>query len=445
MDKSRLTFRRNASLIFLFGLIVALLWTFVIFKRFSVIHQLFDMDAFGAIGEHIYHGQEFSIGSGPTMRRAPLYPAIIALVFTIFGFDPTHRQQSYIPVFVLQCIFAGLACLIVYTMARQLFNEKVAIIAGLLCAIWPQCLRYLGVVDDGTTDLLLITLFAWLSLRYYNEPNVKNGLLAGAAIGLAALTKPVPFLFPYPLVALAWLHAKRGKKPFPAGGAIALIGATLVLCLPWIIRNYIVSRGQFTGISSNASGEFLRGYINAQSKYFLLRKKFQGNWDWEANTYEAGILRRFGLSFFTYKNGKIVGGMKESIQNEIAKEKAENIVAKNDVLHHPLIFLRKFIIQLFTFWYVVETPAKSILVGFLAILAIAGAIRGVLIARYNGVDVAPLVAVVLYFNIIYAAILAFARYSMPLYPVLITLAANGIAGKTKSGSDVKKTVSVDND
>lgn len=445
MDNLQVSSRRNAILIFLFGLIVAIVWTFLIFRRLSAIHQLFDMDAFGAIGEHIYHGQGFSLGLGPTMRRAPLYPTLIALVFMIFGFNPAHRQQSYIPVFVLQCIFSALTCLIVYTMARQLFNEKVAIVAGLLCAIWPQCLRYLGVVDDGSTDLILTTLIAWLSLRYYNDPNIKNGFLAGLAIGLGALTKPVPFLFPYPLVALAWLRQKRDKKPMPAGGAIALIAATLVLCVPWIIRNNIVSHGQFTGISSNASGEFLRGYINAQSKYFLLRTKFQGNWDWEANLYEAGILRRFGQSFFTYKDGKIVGGMKESIHNEIHKEKAENIVAKNDVLHHPLIFLRKFFIQLFTFWYVVETPAKSLLVGFFALLAIAGAIRGVFIARANGVDVVPLVAVVLYFNIVYAAILSFARYSMPLYPILLTLAANGIAGKSKSKEDVKNLEYVAND
>lgn len=429
---------RTAFIIFLIGFILAILWSFVIFKRLLAIHQIFDMDSFGRIGEHIYHGDGFSLGVGPTMRRAPLYPAIIALVFDIFGFNPVHRIQSYNPVFFLQCVFAGLTCLIVYQMARQLFSEKVAILAGVLCAIWPQCLRYVPVVDDGATDMLLFTLIAWLSLRFYREPNIKNGVLTGLVIGLGALAKPVPFLFPYPLIALIWYRNKRERKPILFAGPIACVAMVLVLCLPWMARNYVVSNGQFTGISSNASGEFLRGYVNAQSKYFLLRDKFQGNWDWEANQYEVGILRRFGIPFFTYKNGKIVGGMKESIHNEVRKEKAENIVAKNDVLHHPLIFLRKFIIQLFTFWYVVETPAKSLLVGFFAILAIAGAIRGVLIARSNGVDVTPLVAVVLYFNIIYAAILAFARYSMPLYPILITLAANGIAGKTMSGSEVKK-------
>jgi hypothetical protein len=211
--------------------------------------------------------------------------------------------------------------------------------------------------------------------------------------------------------------------------------------LPWTLRNAAVTDGQFIGISSNVPGEFLRGYINAQPKYFLLRQNFGGfdsnvqTWDPEANLYETELLLQHGVTDYrvvnddtghSYAFPPMPQGM-TSAKLEVEKDRIEGAEMKRLVLHNPAGLLYKFAIQLATFWYVVETPAKSVFVGGIALVVLALAAIGILRSRREGTVAWPVVAIVLYVWIIYAATLAFARYSMPVYPTLLVLSAGGLA------------------
>jgi hypothetical protein len=188
-----------------------------------------------------------------------------------------------------------------------------------------------------------------------------------------------------------------------------------------------VTKGQFVGISSNAPGEFLRGYLNAQPKYYLLRQDFGGTtfaaqkWDPEANDYDARLLSQYGVRFFKYTHPDV-----PDWQLEAQKDRIELSEVKRRLLHEPVDFLRKFVIQLATFWYVVETRGKSLLVGAVALVVLVLASLGVVRARRQGALIWPVVSLIVYINAFYAAILAFARYSMPLYPTLLILAAGGL-------------------
>lgn len=416
---------RPALVVFAAGLLIALLWTFVLFPRLGAIRQVFDLNGFGEIGERIWRGEGFSYGHGPTIRRAPLYPYLVAGVFEIFGFDGAHRRASYAPVLALQCLFAGLTCLAVFCIANRLFGKKVGLVAGLLCAVWPQCVRYTGAVDVEATMTLLITLMTLLTVRIVQRTTIADGALLGVVTGLAVLTKPMPLFFPAALFLLFLVRYRRDHKPIPWAPLGACVGAMVLLCVPWVVRNHVVSGGRYHGISSNASGEFLRGYVVARPEFAFLRVSFQGYWDWQANLYEDEILKREGFAFFATENGKLVP-MPQNVGNALRKDEIENRVAKEMALHDPIGFARKFVIQLFTFWYLVETPGKSLVVGAFAALALALAFVGWRRARKDRVDVAPVVTVVAYFYVLYAVILAFARYSMPVFPSLLVLSAYGL-------------------
>lgn len=436
-------FRRIAALVFAVGFLTALLWTFVVFPRLTLVERPFDMNGYGAIGDNLYRGNGFSLGHGPTLRRAPLYPALFAAVSLAFG---PQTRENHAPLLLLQCLFAGCTCLASGAIAHRLFGARAALVAGLLCAVWPQCLRYLGVVEVEATMTLLLTLLTLTVVRLYQEPTVQNGALVGLVLGLATLTKSVTLLFPLALLGLflyrhqrniaSQRHSKRDRAKHPTpehlntehrplASLAACFGVMAALCLPWIVRNHVVTQGRFHGISSNASGEFLRGYVTARSEFALLRTKFQGHWDIQANRFEDDLLRQRGSSFWSYQAGRAVR-MIPTIENELRKERLENQIAREMVFGDPLGFLRKFAIQLFTFWYLVETPAKSLLVGGLALTALALALVGWRSARAQGLDVAPVLVTVLYFPVVYAAILAFARYSMPIYPSLLALSAQGV-------------------
>jgi 4-amino-4-deoxy-L-arabinose transferase-like glycosyltransferase len=417
---------RSAILVFFTGLAVAVLWTFVVFPRFSAIDQWFDLNHIGEIGENLVQGKGFSLGHGPTIRRAPGYPLFVAAVLTVFGFDPAHRQASYVPVQAVQCLFAAVSCVAVYFTSRRLFGERAALFSGILCAFWPQCLRYVGAIDVECMMTMLITLMTLCFVRFYQEPTLRNGLWLGLAIGVSILTKPLPLLLPFVVIALLWVRARRAAQPMPWIPAGAMLATTVALCVPWVIRNHIVTNGAFHSISSNAPGEFIRGYINAKPEFVFLRTKFQGNWDWQANLHEDQLLRRGGFSMFE-GGDQSKGYFAPTWQNELTRDRIEAKEAKRLLTQEPMGFVRKFIVQMGTFWYIVETPGKSMMVGAFSLAALLLAFKGWRAAKQAGIDVTPIIAMLLYFNILYAAMLALARYSMPMFPTLMVLTGFGAA------------------
>jgi hypothetical protein len=249
----------------------------------------------------------------------------------------------------------------------------------------------------------------------------------------------VLIVYPFVFVAIAALHWFKAGMPRRA----ALTGAlTAVVCfgaalLPWSLRNRAVTDGQFSGISSNGPGEFLRGYVNAQPKYYLLRQDFGGTspgekWDPEASMFEERVLRAHGSRMYLYNwvDGHYVlippppAGV-STAQLELDKDRIEGAEMKRRLLHDPLGFVRKFVVQLGTFWYIVETRVKCLFVGGIAACLLVAAAFGVADAWRRRALVWPVVAVIAYNNAFYAAVLALGRYSMPVFPTLILLSAGG--------------------
>ena len=429
--------RRVALALFLLGSLTAALWAFVIYPRQGTVGIIIDLNGFGRLGQHIAAGDGFSLGDGPTLRRAPLYPMLVALLLKIFGGNGPENV-IYRPVLVAQCLVVGATCVTAWAVGRKLFGERPALLAGILCAVTPQVLRYVAMTEVETLMGLLIALMTLTGLNLYRRPVALNGLLFGLACGAATLTKPVALLYAPVFLLLCGLHWRRARAleapPAPLSAAGTALAVFVLCLLPWCVRNTIVSGGQFKSISSNGPGEFLRGYVNAEPQYAFLKKDFGGtqvvgaNWDWDANQRENELLNRHGMSFFSEKkaaDGALLP-LEARVDLELKKEKIESAEVKRRLLREPGGFVRKFAVQIFTFWYIVETRKKSLQIGAIALVLLTLAGFGWFRARRNGIDPTPIVATVLYFNLLYAAILAFARYSMPVYPVLLTLAAYGI-------------------
>ena len=428
--------------VFLYGTLVALFVAFVVYRRQGLVEGTVDLNGFGALARNIARGEGFSLGHGPTIRRGPLYPYFGAALLRIFGSDDQTLPDAvfYRPLIVANCVIIGLTCVVVWRLCRELFGARPALLAAIVCPLVPQTLRYTGMTEVETSMGLLTALLALTGLFFVRRPTVGNGAALGATAGLATLAKPIVLLFPIVFVALAGLYWWRSKaldrRAIVASVvALACFGALLV---PWSLRNSAITDGKFKGISSNGPGEFLRGYVNAQPKYFLLRQDFGGGgpgekWDPEANNFEEDFLRPYGIPF--YRSGKDAAGNTVMIPPpppgmisadlELEKDRVEGAEVKRRVLHEPGAFLYKFTAQFASFWYVVETRKKSLIVGSIALLVLAFAGLGVWRARRERALVWPVVIVIVYFNAIYAAFLAFARYSMPLYPTLTVLAAGG--------------------
>lgn len=427
-----------ALVVFTYGVAAACAAAFLFYRYQGVVDPIVDLNGFGRIAHRIAQGAGFSQGHGPTMRRAPLYPYIGGALLALSGRDAPGATQvvMYRPIVAANCIFFGATCVVVWRLSTRLFGPRPGLLAAALCPWVPQCLRYVGMTEVETLMGLCVALLAATGVSLADRPSARTGAWFGVTAAAATLSKPIVLLYPFAFLAVAawrWKVGRRLRQGALAGSiALASFGAVLA---PWSVRNWAVTGGEFKGISSNGPGEFLRGYVNAQPKYYLLRQDFGGTgpgekWDPEANTFEERLLKPYGVPFYW----AVLGSDETSPPHpavsdailEVEKDRVETMEAKRRVLRHPLAFLGKFAVQLFTFWYVVETRKKSAIVGVLAAVVLVLATLGVVRARRQGETVWPVVAVILYFNVIYAVFLAFARYSMPLFPTLVVLASGGL-------------------
>ena len=430
--------------VFLYGSAAAYTFAFHLYARQGMVEATVDLNGFGALARNLAQGHGFSFGNGPTVRRAPLYPLLAAAALSGYGGELKGRGLAvYRPVILLNCGLFGLTCLTVWAIARRLFGPQVALLAAALCPFVPQAVRYMGMTEVETLMGLLLACLALFGLQLAERPTLAHGACFGLTAAAAVLTKPVLLFYPCVFVVTAvWQWRRDGLALRGMAPAIAALFFSFVTPLvPWSLRNASVTEGRFYGISSNGPAEFLRGYINAQPKYYLLRQDFGGSdpntekWDPEANAYEQQLLAAHGVAYARCGPGEDGNVLckpappadKTAAQLELQKDAIEAAEVKRRVLAQPLEFLHKLTVQLFTFWYVVETRKKSLLVGAIALTFLTLAALGVGSARRRHALVWPVAAVLLYVNAIYAVFLAFARYSMPLYPTLTALSAGGLA------------------
>jgi Co/Zn/Cd efflux system component len=261
----------------------------------------------------------------------------------------------------------------------------------------------------------LVTLTVWRSVRFYEQPSVRNGATFGISTGLAALTKAVILLYPVLFLAL-WAWQRRQKDDSqPSPGSIwtavtATVGLMALTISPWTIRNYSVT-GHFVPITTGLSDAFLRGYIFSKPQYALLQRPPYTDGENESNAWFKEICARQGAVWEA---------------NDLETDRLLNQAAKEKLVSDPVAFVKKFSTGIFTFWYQMTSKTNSIIAGVPAALAWLFAIAGWRRARAENRPAWIIFLPILYLNILLAALLALGRYSVPILPTLIVMSAFGI-------------------
>jgi hypothetical protein len=157
--------------------------------------------------------------------------------------------------------------IIAVSLIAKLFggNRRAQLVSALLCVTLPEgVLAASGAKNDWTATLWLAAACVFL-LRWARaeEPRMSDSVLAGLALGLAALTKGTTYIFA-PAILLACVAAIR-RRPVSRRAWQLLLLPLLVLVLntPQYVRNYKLT-GSPIGYSS-PNGD---GYENWRSSSF---------------------------------------------------------------------------------------------------------------------------------------------------------------------------------
>jgi tetratricopeptide (TPR) repeat protein len=160
--------------------------------------------------------------------QAPLYPYVLATVYTIVG----HRLDA---VYLLQIAISILGIFALYRATRAMADERLALIAaGLAAAYGPFLFHDVQLLKESFAVAVAACLL--FALAVARSP--RQWLGAGALLGVLALLREnalllVPFLLP-----LAWRPA-NGSRSFAARAAAFVFGMALVLASV-AVRNGLV-------------------------------------------------------------------------------------------------------------------------------------------------------------------------------------------------------------
>jgi len=163
----------------------------------------------------------------PEFIYMPGYVAVVAAVHALGG--------GLLAIKMIGVVAGGLAAGAVYALGRLLFGGPAAVVAGLMCALWPGGIAVASVTGTDMPAAALIVIAVWLLVRGAGARPLGAPALFGLVLGLASYIRAVAL----PLTVMAAPHFRARGAAF--GHVVtrtlaAVVVASLVL-LPWGIRN----------------------------------------------------------------------------------------------------------------------------------------------------------------------------------------------------------------
>ncbi len=362
-----------------------------------------DVDGFGALGEKFAR----TWGFGGSVRRAPIYPLFLGLLYRAFGIG------NHAAVVSAQAVVFAVLCLSIQRLSLLLFHSRRMAIATGLCAVLHPVLWWY--VPRLWVELPYALLALWsthAAIRAAERPTMFRMAVFGMSAAAASLCKATSMLLPLFLglaVAGGWMARSRAFAHLGIRSVVRFVlvpTISMCLCLaPWTLRNWRVA-GRFVPVSGHLPVEFFRGTAFADQNSFLLKKGIAELWT-ESEKRETAFIAAVGA------------GPGAELDELFARP------MRQLMFRTPHRFAVKILKQIPAFWSLGDSLPKSSFFLCNAVLLLALGGRGLWRRRTEPASVLVFFTVV-YFNLCYAAILAYARYSVVLYPLLLLYAVPGL-------------------
>lgn len=316
----------------------------------------------------------------PDVSNAPVYPALLAGLMKVLPFNFTASQlwfyqpEEWIGIFNEVLFFA--AVLLLFFLARRLFDAKVAWLAAALFAgtklFWKFSLSGLSTMWLMLVLLAMVWFMVALEARDREASagvgfkSIVMGTMTGLLVGVGGLSRYAFAWMIVPVLLFVWLSVARGKGRL----CLTIAVAYLLVMAPWVARNIKVS-GHCFGTTGYALAEETppfpqdtlerstnpTGGLNRVAPVDLLNKfmanareictndvpRLGGNWI--AAFFLAGLLLPFRSPILTHLRSFLVGSfillfaVQALGQTHVTDDNPEINTENLLVLLSPLIFI----------------------------------------------------------------------------------------------------------
>lgn len=195
----------------------------------------------GNIAMSLASGKGFSSptrhNTGPTAWLPPVYPALIAAIFRVFGI---FTLRAFYAAVALNILCSVTTCVPIYFAANRIAGTGVASLAAWLWVFYPSAvvMPFQWIWETSLSALLAATIL-WATIALAKTQRTRHWAAYGLLWGFALLSNPALGAV-LPLL-LGWLAYRELRDP-QAGAQFArpalALGVAVLCCVPWTIRNY---------------------------------------------------------------------------------------------------------------------------------------------------------------------------------------------------------------
>ena len=369
-----------------------------------------DSAAYLAIAKNIAFHHSFSLTNGiPTASRPPLYPFLIAAFWWTDG-------APVIAVELVQVICGAATVVLIYLIAKDRFSHRVALLAALAAIFAPMTMHYTAVILTETVFTFLVTLgfFFW---------GRNHGIAVGLAFGFAALTRSTVIPFLACLMLLAFLPPWRHNRHLYL---LIVVSATAVVSV-WIMRNALVFK-KFVLVQSSGYGVTLfAGTIETQlygdDVWTEVNKQLGSNNDNSQD--EADSDREFMLRALKRIETDPPQYLRARLKQypRLFLDSGDYLLGSSNVTFDEALQKRRALVVIIKICF---------MLGNIAIFVLA--VYGIFLERRRFVSLSHIILFPVFLSLIHLPMWIESRYSLPMMPLALILAARGFEGLWNSMS-----------
>jgi 4-amino-4-deoxy-L-arabinose transferase-like glycosyltransferase len=377
-------------------------------RAFAYRYSAHFQDGYDLIANNIANGDGYrwDANLGETMIREPGYPLFLAAVFKVGGYSLEAAR------FANWLLSIGIAVMIMRLTRLVTDDGRIALIASLLFLLHPGT-----IICEARGGFEVLFIFAILVfILTLHQAVEKRGLwrylLAGLALGIVVQIRSTPMVFPVLLLFYLGLIATgvRQRLRVVLNVAILVIGMAVVMA-PWIIRNYLLVH-EFVP-SATVQG------LALQEGQYTCQNVSSGREYYELQT-EAGQKRDELASELGIQAGNQYYQEFADAHDEWKLNNALFQGAKVEYVKHPALFGTCVARNAFNFWFLGKTRVVTSLNMFVQIPFLILAFSGLYLLQKRGLlrKMGIMLTFALSITAVHMAIIAVARYSIPVVPFL---------------------------
>jgi 4-amino-4-deoxy-L-arabinose transferase-like glycosyltransferase len=335
------------------------------------------VERYDPIAFDLMNGHGFSMGGAPTAISGPVYPALLAMLYTLFGQSTT----------VVRIFFSALDaahCVVFYLIAQKTFGHRIAVLTALVLIVFPLTFYCILLLSPEVAFLLPHALFILAFVVAVETRMPRYFFLSGLALGVATLARAVPILLPLAALPAFLLTADRRRRGL-VHFAVFLVGFA-VLVGPWMVRNYVVFQ-RFIPVQT-LGGAHLYMATPARSSS-------------EAERQERAELERM---------------------KHVEQDKALYTRSWQRVVENPGEFLRLMRQRSLEMWYRTDSRRFEQPLWYANSVMLVLAAIGMVLSRTMWRTHSLFYLVIAYYVVLHTILVAILRYSLPIIPLVIMFA-----------------------